>query len=449
VLIGSGFAWATYHNFSSNIKRVSLGNGSTAKQNNIDGKDQNILIVGNDDRDSATAAELKELSTTKDGGSYNTDTMMLMHIPANGAKATVISFPRDSYVAIPGHGMNKLNSAYPFGVQDNNGNKAGGAQLLVKTIENMTGLSVDHFVQVDLLGFYRISIAIGGVTVCLNNAVKESNSGIDLQKGNNVIEGKQALAFVRQRYGFPDGLGDLDRIKRQQYFLSAVFRKMASAGTLLNPLKLTKLLDAVTQSLTVDSTLDPLKLAQQMQNLTAGNVKFTTIPTNGFATEGNVGSVVVVDTAAIPDFIQGLIGVDAATALKNAKAAAPSSVTVTVVNDANANGLETTNATALANAGFKTLVPAATSAVLAKTTIEYPSGMESQAKAVQAQVPQAVMLRTSAVTAVTLALGNNGVQVKSLMPTTTPTTPTSPTSAPSTSSSGPAVTTAADAGCID
>ncbi|MCW2522961.1 MAG: LytR family transcriptional regulator, partial [Frankiales bacterium] len=451
VLIGSGFAWATYRNFSSNIKRVNIsaGDTSTAKKNNIDGKDQNILIVGNDDRDSATAAELKELSTTKDGGSYNTDTMMLMHIPANGSKATIISFPRDSYVAIPGHGMNKLNAAYPFGVQDDNGNKAGGAQLLVKTIENMTGLSIDHFVQVDLLGFYRISNAIGGVTICLNNAMKEPNSGIDLPKGVSTIEGQQALAFVRQRYGFPDGLGDLDRIKRQQYFLSAVFRKMASAGTLLNPFKLQNLLNAVTQSLTMDSSLNPLKLAQQMQNLTAGNVSFTTIPTNGFADEGAVGSVVVVNTAAIPDFVQNLIGTSAADALKAAKAAAPSSVTVSVVNDADADGLETTNAAALATAGFKTVVPPATSAVLAKTTIEYPSGMESQAKAVQAEVPQAVMLRTSAVTSVTLALGNNGVQVKSLMPTVVKPSTSSTAPAPTASSSGPAVTTAADAGCID
>ena len=452
VLVGSGFAWATYRNFSSNIKRVSIDTGDTsnAKKNNIDGKDQNVLIVGNDDRDSATAAELKELSTTKDGGSYNTDTMMLMHIPANGSKATIISFPRDSYVAIPGHGMNKLNAAYPFGVQDDNGNKSGGATLLVKTIENLTGLSIDHFVQVDLLGFYRISNAIGGVTVCLNNAMKESNSGIDLKKGDNVIEGKQALAFVRQRYGFPDGLGDLDRIKRQQYFLSAVFRKMASAGTLLNPFKLQKLLTAVTQSLTMDSSLNPLKLAQQMQNLTAGNVSFTTIPTNGFATEGNVGSVVVVDNAAIPDFVQSLIGVSAADALKAAKAAAPSTVTVTVANDANANGLETTNAAALNAAGFKTVVPPATSAVLAKTTIQYPSGMESQAKALQAQVPQAVMLRTPAVTTVTLALGNNGVQVKSLMPVAPPSSShAAPSTAAAPTSSGPAVTTAADAGCID
>lgn len=459
VLIGSGWAWAQYRSFTSGINRVNaITGGSAASQKNIDGQDQNILIVGNDDRDSATDAELKQLGTTRDGGSYNTDTMMLMHVPADGSKATVISFPRDSYVAIPGHGMNKLNAAYPIGVQAANGDKAAGARLLVTTIENLTGLKVDHYVQVDLLGFYRISNAIGGVTVCLNNAVKEANSGIDLKKGINVIKGTQALAFVRQRYGFPDGLGDLDRIKRQQYFLSAVFRKMSSAGTLLNPFKLQNLLKAITTSLTMDSTLDPLKLARQMQNLQAGNVKFTTIPTNGFADEtidGVSQSTVVVDTQSMPDFVDGLIGTDAATALKNAKAADPSTVTVTVVNDTNSNGAEAANASALRAVGFKTTIPQPTSEVLAKTTIRYPKGQESAAKALEAQVPGAIMVRSTAVTSVTLLLGNNGVQVKSLMPVkssapaaTAPTTSASAAPTP-TSSGATKVTTAADAGCIN
>jgi LCP family protein required for cell wall assembly len=367
---------------------------------------------------------------------------MLLHVPGNGSKATVISFPRDSYVDIPGHGKNKLNSAYPMGVAASNGDKSVGAQLLVTTLENLTGLKIDHFVQVDLLGFYRISNAIGGVTVCLNNAVKEANSGIDLKKGINVIKGTQALAFVRQRYGLPNG--DLDRIKRQQYFLSAVFRKISSAGTLLNPFKLQNLLKAVTSSLQMDQSLNPLKLAQQMQNLQAGNVHFTTIPTSGFA-DTNVGSVVVVNTAAMPDFIASMLGTDPATALKAAKAADPSTVTVSVVNDTNSNGLETTNAAALRKAGFKTTIPAPTSAVLDKTTIRYPKGQESAAKALQAQVPGAVMSQTTSVSAVTLVLGNNGVQVKSLMPASS----TTPAPAPATSGSAPVVTTAADGGCIN
>jgi LCP family protein required for cell wall assembly len=475
VLVGSGIAWATYRNFTTNINRVDIGGANAASRHDLDGKDQNILIAGNDDRDTATAAELRELGTTKDGGSNNTDTMMVLHVPADGAKATVISFPRDSYVAIPGHGMNKLNAAYPDGVNDGHGSKAEGARLLIETIQNLTGLRIDHFVQVDLLGFYRISNAIGGVSVCLNGPMGPakaygqtgngldsgyepdgtfvySYSGINLHTGTNIIEGKQALAFVRQRHGLPGG--DLDRIKRQQYFLSAVFRKLSSGGVLLNPFKLQKLLRAVTTSLTMDKSLDPLKLAQQMQNLQAGNVRFTTIPTSGDNPNSPVGDVVVVDTAALPDFVANLIGSSSPSAFAKAKAASPASVTVSVVNDANADGLEQANAAALHKLGFRTSVPQATSAVLDKTTIQYPAGAEGAAKAVLAAVPGAVVQQTSSVTSVTLAIGNNGVQVKSLMPKSTGSvessaSSTAPAGSATSSSGGSTVTTAAQAGCIN
>jgi LCP family protein required for cell wall assembly len=468
ILLGSGWSWATYRNFTTNLKRVNaIQHNTSAAQRNIDGTDQNVLIVGNDDRDTATDAELKQLGTTRDGGSYNTDTMMLMHVPADGSKATVISFPRDSYVAIPGHGMNKLNAAYPEGVADKKGDKAGGAQLLVQTIENLTGLSIDHFVQVDLLGFYRISNAIGGVTVCLNAAMGpaksvgevgpgldsgyengvfvKSYSGIDLKKGNNVIKGKQALAFVRQRHGLPNG--DLDRIKRQQYFLSAVFRKLVSAGVLLNPFKLQSLLKAVTTSLITDESLDPLRLAQQMQNLQAGNVRFTTIPTTGFDDNSPVGSVVVVDTAAMPDFIDNLLGADAASALKNAKTVNAGSFTVDVENASGVSQRASRNAAALKAVGFHTALPSVDPAPLANTTIRYPKGMEGAAKTLAAQIPGASVVRSGAVKNVTLLLGKNGVQVKSLTPAASP-KPTAPKPSAS-STTGPVVTTAADAGCIN
>ena len=472
ILLGSGWAWAQYRSFTGDIKRLAIPSGQTAAgRKNIDGSDQNILIVGNDDRSTASPAELQALGTTADGGSLNTDTMMLMHVPANGSKATVISFPRDSLVDIPGYGQAKLNSAYVDGVNGSHGDKAAGAALLIKTIENMTGLSIDHFVAVDLLGFYRISNAIGGVTVCLNGPMRpatsvgqegngydsgyepdgtfvRSYSGINLPAGKSVISGSEALAFVRQRHGLPGG--DLDRIKRQQYFLSAVFRKVSSAGTLLNPLKLQNLLKAISSSLTMDSSLDPLKLAQQMQNLQAGNVTFTTIPTNGTTDVNGVGNVVVVNTAAMPDFINALIGNPSADAFKTAKAADPASVTVSVVNDTNSNGLEATNAAALRAAGFKTTLPPATSDVSDKTTIKYPKGMESQAKALQAQVPSAVVTQSADVTGVTLVLGNNGVQVKSLMPATPTTAPATTAAAPSTSTvAGTVTTNAAQVGCIN
>ena len=305
--------WWTYRQFKSNIKRVNISVAQAQAQTHrdIDGKDQNILVAGLDDRQTATDAELKELATTRDGGSLNTDTMMIIHIPANGAKATLISLPRDSYVAIPGNGMEKLNAAYADAFNATAGTydqkRAAGANLLIETVQNLTGLSIDHYVQVDLFGFYRISNAIGGVSVNMCAAVKEPNSGINLHAGVNVIQGTQALAFVRQRYGFPNGLGDLDRVKRQQYFLTAAFRKVASAG-MLNPLQLPDLLSAVQRSLYIDSSLDPLALGRQLENLTADNISGKTIPWDGFNDNTPVGSVVVVNPAEVKAFIVQIIG---------------------------------------------------------------------------------------------------------------------------------------------
>ena len=305
--------WWTYRQFKSDIKRVNISVAKAQAQTHrdIDGKDQNILVAGLDDRQTATDAELKELSTTRDGGSLNTDTMMIIHIPANGAKATLISLPRDSYVAIPGNGMQKLNAAYADAFNATAGTydqkRAAGANLLIETVQNLTGLTVDHYVQVDLFGFFRISNAIGGVSVNMCAAVKEPNSGINLHAGVNVIQGTQALAFVRQRYGFPNGLGDLDRVKRQQYFLTAAFRKVASAG-MLNPLQLPDLLTAVQRSLYIDSSLDPLALGRQLENLTADNISGKTIPWDGFNDNTPVGSVVVVNPAEVKAFIIQVIG---------------------------------------------------------------------------------------------------------------------------------------------
>jgi LCP family protein required for cell wall assembly len=408
VVAVSGWAWSTYNGFKSDIRRVNAIGGAGKPTHDLDGKDQNILVVGNDDRDTATNAELRQLGTTRDGGSYNTDTMMLMHLPANGQKATVISFPRDSYVAIPGHGMAKLNSAYVDGMQDHQGDKAAGARLLVQTIENLTGLTIDHFVQVDLLGFYRISNAIGGVQVDLCAAQREANSGINLPKGISTIKGKQALAFVRQRYGLPGG--DLDRIKRQQYFLSAAFRKVSSAGTLLNPFKLQKLLKAVSTSLQMDDSMDPLKLAEQFQDLSAGNLVFKTIPTHG--TENvDVGNVVVVDPAEVRQFVLGLVGSASTSGFGNAKTVSPGSVTVDVLNGSAENGAATRSAGTLRQLGFKVGTVGTAKARSATTVIEYPPGMQGQARTVAEQVPGAAGQQTSSVQHVTLLLGADGLSV--------------------------------------
>ena len=422
-----GMAWWKYRAFDNKVQKLSIfgsstGGGTTTQtKHDIDGKDQNILVVGNDDRSTASASELRQLGTTADGGSLNTDTMMIIHVPANGTKATLISLPRDSWVNIPGYGYSKLNSAYPDGYSAAGGSasakRAAGAKLLVKTVQGFTGLTMDHFVSVDLLGFYRISNAIGGIPVNMCGAVQDSFSGVNLHKGANTIKGAQALAFVRQRHGLTNG--DLDRVRRQQYFLTAAFRKVTSAGVLLNPFKLQHLLNAVSKSLYIDASLDPLALARQLENLTANNITGKTIPTT-FGTSSDGQDILVVDPATVKTFVNQVIN-GTTGGLSGAKTVAPATVTVDVLNGGTVNGAASTNAAELKHLGFKVgTVDQGTAS--ANTVIQYSSGMESQAKTLLAYVPGATTEKVSGLARVTLLLGADGLSVKAKTPTPHPTT---------------------------
>jgi LCP family protein required for cell wall assembly len=448
VLVGSGIAWATFKNFTSHVPHGDPVPALLAGEHDPDGGAQNILLIGNDTRAGATPAELKALHTGHDTTTANADTMMLLHVPANGSQASLVSFPRDSWVSIPGHGKGKINAAYPDGY--NAAKDAGrseiaaqsaGIVLTIKTIHALTGLYVDHYMQVNLLGFYRISEAIGGVTVCLNAAQNKTTdkdafgsgySGIDLPKGVSVIKGQQALAFVRQRHGLPDG--DLDRIKRQQYFLKSTFQKVTSGGVLLNPFKLRDLLEAVAPSLLVDPKLDLLSLARQLESLTSGKINFATIPNNGPQTiypDGVETSIVEVNRAAIPAFVSSLEG-KSNSAYSHATAAAPATVTLDVLNGTDIARLAARNADALKALGFKVNTVDSTSTTTATSTVEYPAGKEAQAKAVAQAVPHAKAVLTPDVQRVTLVVGSDGHWVKGVAPTQPAKTPAS--ASPSSSS---------------
>lgn len=453
-----GFLWSKVHGVDKNVSRVviaSIGGGeegqsggsggATGHRYDIDGKDQNLLIVGNDDRSDLTASERTLLKTGSDV-SLSTDTMMIIHVPADGSKATLISLPRDSYVAIPGYGMNKLNSAYSDGYLNSSGDtdakRAAGANLLVETVQNLTGLNIDHYVQVGLIGFYRIAKAIHGVPVNLCNNVNDTvaydkatgqggGSGFKMSKGKHTLDAVQALEFVRQRHNLPNG--DLDRTKRQRYFLTAAFRKIASAGVLLNPSKLGDLVNAVDKSLYVDSGLNILDLAKQMANLSANNIVGKAIPFDGFNNNSPVGSVEVVNPTEVQRFVAKLITSGNSNYTK-AKVVDPSTVTVSVENAGRASGSATNASKLLSGVGFQSSIGADQS-TQSQTVIEYPVGMEAQAKTLAQYVPGA-SVQTGDVTTLTLELGNDNAAVNS-----TPTTPKA-----STSTKPPK---ALDSGCIN
>ncbi|WP_162138941.1 LCP family protein [Gryllotalpicola ginsengisoli] len=434
LVVVAGYVGYNYFNFQNGVTKISGVIDKAKGDKDVDGKAQNILLVGVDERPAnMTAEQYKELSTTPDGGGLNTDTIILLHVPADGSSATLISFPRDSLVTIPGFGQNKINAAYVLGRNSVSGTTqqqdAAGMKLLIKTVEGVTGLSIDHYVKVTLLSFYTIAKALGPVTVCLNEAVDDPYSGANFKAGKQQLNATQALQFVRQRHGLPNG--DFDRAVRQQYFLSVEAQQVLSAGTLLNPVKLNNVVSAVSSALETDSGLNLASLALQMKGLKGGNIQSATIPlatpsTGSALIDGQELSVDFLDYAAIPGFIAQVIGdTGAPDAYKKAKTVDPSTVSVDVLNGAGtANGSSTALAT-LAQVGFQTGTPQDAPQQQQATTIYYPVGMEAQAKTVAQYFPDADVSVSPAYQKVTVILGTDGK-----MPQTTPYTPPAKTSTP-------------------
>lgn len=228
---------------------------------------QDWLIVGSDSREGLSDQQIEDLRLGKVAG-RRTDTIILLHKPTFG-KPTLVSLPRDSYVPVPGHGRNKLNAAYAF----------GGPALLVRTVEEVTGIRIDHYTEVGFGGFVGMTDAVGGVELCPKRRIRDHKSGLNVQKGCQDMDGPTALAYVRARYFDPKG--DLGRVERQQEFLGAVFDRAASPATLLNPFRLLSLGSSATTSLTIDERDGPISLLQfalAMRAVAGGGGTRTTVP---------------------------------------------------------------------------------------------------------------------------------------------------------------------------
>lgn len=402
LLVGSGWVWYLRGTAEQNLTRTdALPASGNTNAPGVDGGATNILLVGSDSRAGATDQELAEKLRTGDPGTMNTDTMLLVHIPSDGSRASVVSFPRDSYVDIPGFGENKLNAAYALGFNSLNADTsqaeraAAGAQLLVQTISSLSGVQVDHYVQVDLLGFYNLTEVIGGVEVNLCAPARDRDSGIDLPAGVQTISGADALAFVRQRNGLPNG--DLDRIVRQQAFIGGVVRNLLSAGVLLNPLKQKDLVEAASQSLTVDANLDLLDLAQQLQNLAAGNVEFSTVPIADPAGRINGSSVVLLeDSDVIVDYFAGLSEEPEPPPAADTSTVDPAEVTVDVYNGSGVGGLGGDAQVALQELGYAVgSVGNADRSDYTTTEIRYAPGLDAAARTLALVVPGARLVELS------------------------------------------------------
>ncbi|WP_371617460.1 LCP family protein [Streptomyces sp. NBC_00454] len=336
-------AWYLYQDLVSTIGSSKALEGAEKSKYG----DVNILLMGLDSRRDQNGEPLPEDVLDKlhagssDIGGYNTNTLILLHVPGDGGKAKAFSVPRDDFVemhGVPGFtGKAKIKEAYgrakakheeqlaAQGVKDRrqleHEGREAGRKAEIDTVRAFLGVPIDHFAELNLAGFYHLAGALDGVPVCLKHPVKDSFSGADFPAGRQSLNGQQSLAFVRQRHGLT--MGDLDRTKRQQAFLAGATYKLNQAGTFTDPVKLIKLIDTAKQDVVTDQGWDLLSFVKQAKNLSGGNVEFVTLPIEGFS-RNHDAEINVVDDMKIKRLIAEQIGPKAA-ASPSAPGAAPSS----------------------------------------------------------------------------------------------------------------------------
>src|SRR6476469_2547111 len=368
IVVGTGVAWGKIRSFESGINHISpIALGGGGEDGAID-----ILLVGMDSRTDAHGNPLseEELATLRAGDDVatNTDTIILVRIPNNGRSATAISIPRDSYVEAPGLGKTKINGVFGQvkldtmkelieneGMDPAEGEKRGieaGREALIKTVADLTGVTVDHYAEIGLLGFALITDALGGVKVCLKEAVYEPLSGADFPAGWQKLDGPQALSFVRQRHDLPRG--DLDRVTRQQAVMASLAHEVISSKTLSSPATLNRLQQAVQRSVVLSDGWDIMDFVEQLQKLAAGSVAFATIPIleeAGWSDDG-MQSVVRVDPSQVKEWVASLLH-DQDEGKTEQLAYTPDKTTGDAVNDTDVNGRAAAVSQVLTNKGYE------------------------------------------------------------------------------------------------
>ena len=369
VLFVTGYGWHAYQSLSSGLTKSDALTGTGTSSTN---GDTNILVMGLDSRLDQNGNPLPRdvlaqlhAGDSSDGG-YNTNVLMLLHVPAGGGRAQAISIPRDDYVTLPGApdgvSKQKIKQAYGLakdaaerklrtrGVVDQSaleqqGREAGRKEELETVEDFLGGVSIDHFVEVTLVGFYDLAKALGSVTVCLAGPTQDSYSGAKFAKGHQQLDAAQALAFVRQRrdYVHPDlNFTDLDRERRQQAFLSSAAYQLRSAGTFADPARLNALIDVAKRDVVIDNEFDLLGFLQRSPSLLDGNITFTTLPVKEFG-QVDGQDVNLVDLAQVRATVRGLIDPDDASASAdsagNTAGGQLPAATLDVVNAAGQDGL--------------------------------------------------------------------------------------------------------------
>ena len=241
----------------------------------------NILVLGTDSRTSASdPSQWKE-------GAQRTDAIMIVQVSVDRKTVSVMSIPRDSWVEIPGHGQGKINAAYSY----------GGPSLTIHTVENLTGIHIDHFAVANFESFVALTDEIGGVRV--NLKTPQTLAGKELGAGAQVLNGQQALAYTRERSSLPNG--DFDRVKRQQTWMRSIVSRVLNNGTLSSPTALYSFLKTASRTVAVDEsfTLNQMQsLALETRHLHSNDIAFMTVPTAGTGTSADGQSIVTLDADA-------------------------------------------------------------------------------------------------------------------------------------------------------
>lgn len=420
---GTGYAWTTLQKAQNGTVRVDvLDKGSTDPNAAPPDGSMDILLVGMDSRTDAKGNplppdELAQLHAGDNTGELNTDTMILIHIPTGGGKATGISIPRDSWVQIPGYGIGKINSAFGLAKAtalqklkaggltdpaqlDVQSNQAG-AKEAIQTVEQLTGVGIDHYASVNLMGFDQISNAIGGVPVCLNHAVNDTKwSGAVFPAGQFAVQGLQALEFVRQRHNIPGGSTDLEREQRQQAFLASMAHKVLSSGVLTSPSTLNSLISAVQGAVTIDNRWNLVDFAQEMSGMTSGNITFQTMPVVNidywpYGQGTNKPNAVEVNPAQVAAFVHGTTGTPTPTTAPAPTTQPAPPVTVDVSNASGTAKLAATVESLLVSKGF-TRGNTGDTTHRATSVIFFPAGQQANAQSVASALGGQVTLEQGA-----------------------------------------------------
>jgi LCP family protein required for cell wall assembly len=434
ILLVSGGAWGLTSYINDHLGRLNAGVSGTPDSGPL-----NILVAGLDERSGLTPREQALLHVGGNQGEVDTDTLMLVHVAADHRSVQVVSLPRDSWVDIPGHGMNKINSALGL----------GGPQLMVQTVEQLTGLTINDYVEVNFLGFVKVIDALGGVNICLPYAVDDPYSGLDMSAGEHHVNGITALEFARDRHSFPTS--DLARIQDQQQLISSALIEGINSGLLVNPLRLERFLSSVSAAIKVDQGFDVVRLADELRGISPHDVTFTTVPLSNtnYTTPTGESAVLWNDSAAATLFNElktdqppgGQAPAAHSSASSARHAVSRSKVSVDVYNGTFITGLSGETGTELAALGFRVHRSGLdwTSQDLTQTVIQYPAGQKAAAQLVGTVIPGATLQQAKGLQRVRILLGQDNHTVQSAAP--------SPSSTPSQSASPGQQHTAAQDAC--